>query len=46
MAARIQDGRLVVVEGAGHLSNLERPDLFTAAVTGLVDRVASATAIS
>lgn len=46
MAARLPAGKLVVIEGAGHLSNLERPDLFTAAVTGLVDRVAPATAIS
>ena len=46
MAARIPDGRLEVVEAAGHLSSLERPDTFTAAVGGLVDRVARAAAVS
>ena len=30
MAARIPDARLVVIEDAGHLPNIERPDAFNA----------------
>jgi pimeloyl-ACP methyl ester carboxylesterase len=36
MAARIAGSRLVVIEGAGHLSSLERPEAFDAAVKELV----------
>jgi len=32
MAAQIPDARLVVIEAAGHLPNIERPDAFNAAV--------------
>jgi pimeloyl-ACP methyl ester carboxylesterase len=32
LAARIRGTKLVRIKGAGHLSNLERPDLFNAAV--------------
>ena len=32
MARRIPRARLVVIDGAGHLSNLERPDEFNALV--------------
>ena len=32
MARRIPRARLVVIEGAGHLSNLERPDEFNRAI--------------
>ncbi len=46
MVARVPHGTLEVVEAAGHLSSLERPDLFTTAVGELVDRVARATAVS
>lgn len=28
IAARVPDGRLVTIEGAGHLSNVERPEVF------------------
>ncbi len=34
-------GRLLVVEGAGHMVLLERPDEVTAALAGLVDRASS-----
>lgn len=46
MVARVPAAKLVMVEGAGHLSSLERPDVFTSAVGGLVDRVAQTTAVS
>jgi len=28
IATRVPDGRLVTIEGAGHLSNVERPERF------------------
>lgn len=34
MAAAIGDARVAVIEGAGHLSNLERPDEFNRSVLG------------
>lgn len=36
MAARIPRARVVVIPGAGHLSNLENPDAFSAALTGFL----------
>jgi pimeloyl-ACP methyl ester carboxylesterase len=36
MAARIAGARLVMIEGAGHLSNLEQPDAFNEAVRAFV----------
>lgn len=39
MAEAVPGAQLVVLEGAGHLSNLEEPDGFLEAVRGLVDRV-------
>lgn len=36
MAARIPRGRAVTIPGAGHLTNLETPHAFNAALTGLV----------
>jgi pimeloyl-ACP methyl ester carboxylesterase len=33
MARRIPGAQLVVIRGAGHLSNLERPDEFNDAIT-------------
>jgi 3-oxoadipate enol-lactonase len=38
MAAAIPEAELVVLEGAGHLSNLEAPDAFTAALRSLLAR--------
>jgi pimeloyl-ACP methyl ester carboxylesterase len=32
MAAQIPGSRVEIIDGAGHLSNLERPDAFNAAV--------------
>jgi pimeloyl-ACP methyl ester carboxylesterase len=40
MAARIPNARLVVLDGAGHLSNLEQPDRFTAALRSFLQSVA------
>jgi 3-oxoadipate enol-lactonase len=37
MAAAIPGARLTVIEGAGHLSNLERWDAFNAALAGFLD---------
>ena len=39
MASAIPDAELVVLEGAGHLSNLEDPEGFNAAIEGILDRV-------
>ncbi|HKB01168.1 MAG TPA: alpha/beta fold hydrolase [Gemmataceae bacterium] len=39
MAAAIPNSQLVTVPDAGHLSNLENPDLFTAAVREFLDRL-------
>jgi 3-oxoadipate enol-lactonase len=39
MAARIRGARLVKIEGAGHLSNLERPDRFNAAVRSFLQEL-------
>jgi 3-oxoadipate enol-lactonase len=36
MAARIPHSRVVLIPGAGHLSNLENPDAFTAALMGFL----------
>jgi len=36
---RIPDSELVVVPGAGHLSNMEDPDTFNAALTDFLDRL-------
>jgi pimeloyl-ACP methyl ester carboxylesterase len=36
LAARIRGAKLVRIEGAGHLSNLEKPDLFNAAVNSFL----------
>jgi pimeloyl-ACP methyl ester carboxylesterase len=33
LAEQIPDSRLEIIAGAGHLSNLERPEAFTAALT-------------
>jgi pimeloyl-ACP methyl ester carboxylesterase len=38
MAAAVKDAQLTVLEGAGHLSNLEDPDGFTAALRALIER--------
>ncbi|WP_341770683.1 3-oxoadipate enol-lactonase [Actinomadura rubrisoli] len=38
LAAGIPDARLVVVEGAGHLANAERPEPVTGAITAHLDR--------
>jgi pimeloyl-ACP methyl ester carboxylesterase len=40
MAARIPNARLVVLDGAGHLSNLEQPDRFNAALRSFLQSVA------
>lgn len=39
MAKAIRGARLVVIPDAGHLSNMENPAAFNAAVEGLLDRV-------
>jgi 3-oxoadipate enol-lactonase len=39
MAEAIPRAELVVLDGAGHLSNLEAPDAFTAAIRSLLERV-------
>jgi 3-oxoadipate enol-lactonase len=39
MAKAIPQAELVVLDGAGHLSNLEAPDAFTASLHSLMDRV-------
>jgi 3-oxoadipate enol-lactonase len=39
MVAAIPGAELVVLDGAGHLSNLEAPDGFTAALRGLLGRL-------
>ena len=39
VAAGVADGRTVVLEGAGHLPSLERPDLFDEVVLGFLERV-------
>jgi 3-oxoadipate enol-lactonase len=36
MARRIPGARLTVIEGAGHLSNIERPEAFNSAVLGFL----------
>ncbi|NED68826.1 alpha/beta hydrolase, partial [Streptomyces sp. SID10244] len=38
-----EDSRLVVVEGAGHMVQMERPDVVTQAIVDLVDRARTAT---
>jgi pimeloyl-ACP methyl ester carboxylesterase len=40
MAARIPKARLVVIDGAGHLSNLEQPERFTAALRSFLQSLA------
>lgn len=39
LAAKIPHAEKVILEGAGHLSNLDRPDAFNAAVRSFLDRV-------
>jgi pimeloyl-ACP methyl ester carboxylesterase len=38
MAEQIPGAELVVLEGAGHLSNVEAPDAFTDVLRELIDR--------
>jgi pimeloyl-ACP methyl ester carboxylesterase len=40
MAARVADARLVVLDGAGHLSNLEQPERFNAALRSFLQSIA------
>jgi 3-oxoadipate enol-lactonase len=40
LAGRIRASRLVVIDGAGHLSNLEQPARFNAAVRGFLEGLA------
>ena len=40
MAGRIPQAQYVVLDGVGHLANLERPDAFNAAVLGFLKNVA------
>jgi pimeloyl-ACP methyl ester carboxylesterase len=42
LADRIPAATLVVIDGAAHLPNLERPDAFNAALTRHLDQVLSA----
>ncbi|HWL86998.1 MAG TPA: alpha/beta hydrolase, partial [Polyangiaceae bacterium] len=39
MQERIPDSRLAVIEGAGHMPNLERPAEFNTALRGFLDEV-------
>jgi len=39
MAAALPRGELMVIPGAGHLTNLEDPPAFTAALRGFLDRI-------
>jgi pimeloyl-ACP methyl ester carboxylesterase len=39
MAEKIPNSRHVVLSQAGHLSNLESPDKFSAALSGFLDEV-------
>lgn len=41
MTQRIQGSQLVMVEGAGHLSNIDQPETFTRAMMAFLDRTAS-----
>jgi pimeloyl-ACP methyl ester carboxylesterase len=41
MAEAIPDAVLTVIEGAGHIANLEAPELFNNAISNLVERVQS-----
>lgn len=45
MHARIPGSRLVLIPGAGHLSNLEQPDAFSAALLEFLDTGREATAL-
>jgi hypothetical protein len=36
MARRIPGARFTIIEGAGHLSNIERPEAFNSAVLGFL----------
>jgi len=38
LAERLPDPRLAVLQGAGHLSNLEAPDMFTTVLRGFLDQ--------
>jgi 3-oxoadipate enol-lactonase len=38
MAARIPGAELVEIPGAGHLSNLEQPERFNAALSAFLER--------
>jgi pimeloyl-ACP methyl ester carboxylesterase len=38
-AERMPDSQLVVIPGAGHLSNMEDPDAFNEALTDFLDRL-------
>jgi 3-oxoadipate enol-lactonase len=38
IAQRVPNGRLVIIEGAAHLANVERPDAFTAAVVDHLEK--------
>jgi pimeloyl-ACP methyl ester carboxylesterase len=37
LAGRIRGARLAVIDGAGHLSNLEQPARFNAALRGFLE---------
>ena len=39
MASAIEGAELASIEGAGHLSNLEAPEAFVAAVAAFLERV-------
>jgi pimeloyl-ACP methyl ester carboxylesterase len=42
MSARIPDARLAIIEGAGHMPNLERPDAFNGALTSFLQSLSLA----
>ncbi len=39
MASQITDATMTIISGAGHLSNLEQPEQFNAALEELIARV-------
>jgi pimeloyl-ACP methyl ester carboxylesterase len=41
LVSKIPSGEKVILKGAGHVSNLDRPDLFNASVRSFLDRVSS-----
>jgi pimeloyl-ACP methyl ester carboxylesterase len=41
MAGRMPEARFIVIEGAGHLPNLERPDAFNEVLSAFIEELDS-----